>query len=67
MLKRHIGKKHASIINQENVDEDTTGTRVRTLFTEPYEIHVKDEINDLELFEDSIVVLKIYKLTGYEK
>ena len=41
-LKRHIGKKHASILNQENVDEDTTGTRVPTLFTEPYEIHVKD-------------------------
>ena len=61
-LKRHIGKKHASILNQENVDEDTTGTRVPTLFTEPYEIHVKDEINDPELFEDSIVVLKIYKL-----
>ena len=61
-LKRHIGKKHASILNQENVDEDTTGTRVRTLFTEPYKMHVKDEINDPELFEDSIVVLQIYKL-----
>ena len=30
-LKRHIGKKHASILNQENVDEDKTGTRARYL------------------------------------
>ena len=61
-MKRNIGRKHASILNQENVDEDTTGTRVCTLFTEPEIWNVKDEIKDPELLEDSIEVLKIYKL-----
>ena len=31
-------------------------------FTEQDELHVKDEVKDPELLEDSIEVLKIYKL-----
>ena len=44
------------ICNAENIcsDED--------IFTELNELHVKDEVKDPELLEDSIEVLKIYKL-----
>ena len=59
-MKRHIGRKHAPILNQEDAGEDTA--RVRTLFTEPNEMHVKDEVKDPVLLEDSIEVLIIYKL-----
>ena len=61
-MKRHIGIKHAPILDQEDVGEDIAGGRENTPFTEQDEMNVKDEINDPELFEDSIVVLKIYKL-----
>ena len=49
-MKRHIGRKHSHILNQEDVDEDIAGGRVNTPFKDP------------ELLEDSIEVLKIYKL-----
>ena len=61
-MKRHIGRMHSAILKQEYVGKDITGARVHTPVTESDEIHVKDEINDPELFEDSIVVLQIYKL-----
>ena len=62
-VKRHIGRKHAHIHNQEeDVGEDIVGASVRTPFTEQDGIHVKDEVKDPELLEDSIEVLKIYKL-----
>merc|ERR1711888_466557 len=61
-MKRHIGRMHSAILKQEYVGEDITGARVHTPVTESDEMNVKDEINDPELFEDSIVVLKIYKL-----
>ena len=62
-MKRHIGRKHAHIHNrEEDVGEDIVGASVRTPFTEQDEIHVKDEVKDSELLEDSIEVLKIYKL-----
>ena len=62
-MKRHIGIKHAPILNQEDdVGEDIVGGRVNTSFTEQDELHVKDEVKEPELLEDSIEVLKIYKL-----
>ena len=61
-MKRHIGIKHAPILDQEDVGEDIARARVHTPFTEPNEMHVKDEVKDPELFENSIEVLKIYKL-----
>ena len=47
---------------KSNVGEDITGARVHTPVTESDEMNVKDEINNPELFEDSIIVLQIYKL-----
>ena len=47
---------------EEDVGEDIVGARVCTPFTEPNELHVKDEVKDSELLKDSIEVLKIYKL-----
>ena len=61
-MKRHMYRKHSHILNQEDVGEDTTGARVHTPFTEPEIWNVKDEVKDPELLEDSIEVLKIYKL-----
>ena len=84
-MKRHIGKKHTLILNQDKdvgqdiaggrvntpfteqdevvvKDEDIAGGRVNTPFTEQDEVDVKDEDKDPELLEDSIEVLKIYKL-----
>ena len=61
-VKRHIGRKHSHILDQEDVGEDIAGTSVNTPFTELNELHVKDEVKDPELLEDSIEVLKIYKL-----
>jgi len=49
-MKRHIGRKHSYILEQEDVDEDIAGGKVNTPFKDP------------ELLEDSIEVLKIYKL-----
>ena len=49
-MKRHIVRMHAPILDQEDVDEDIAGGRVNTPFKDP------------ELLEDSIEVLKIYKL-----
>ena len=49
-MKRHIVRMHAPILDQEDVDEDIAGGRVNTPFKNP------------ELLEDSIEVLKIYKL-----
>ena len=54
-------RKHAPILNQEDVGEDIAEGRVNTPFTEQDELHVKDEVMDPELLEDSIEVLKIYK------
>ena len=53
-MKRHIGRKHSHILNQEDVGEDIAGGRVNTPFTELNELHVKDEVKDPELLEDSI-------------
>ena len=61
-MKRHFGTKHSHILKQEDVDEDIAGGRVNTPFTDLNELHVKDEFKDPELLEDSIEVLKIYKL-----
>ena len=61
-MKRHIGIKHAHILDQEDVGEDIARARVCTPFTEPNEMHVKDELKDPVLLEDIIEVLKIYKL-----
>ena len=61
-MKRHIVRIHAPILDQEDVGEDIAGGRVNTPFTEQDELHVKDEVKDPELLEDSIEVLKIYKL-----
>ena len=55
-MKRHIGTKHSHILNQEDDGEDICGGRVNTPFTE------QDE-----LLEDSIEVLKIYKLLQRKK
>ena len=61
-MKRHIGRKHSHILDQEDVGEDIAGASVRTPFTEQDELHVKDEVIDPELLEECIEVLKIYKL-----
>ena len=53
-VKRHIESKHAPILKQEDVGEDIAGGRVNTPFTELNELHVKDEVKDPELLEDSI-------------
>ena len=53
-VKRHIGIKHSHIHDQEDVGEDIAGGRVNTPFTELNELHVKDEVKDPELLEDSI-------------
>jgi len=61
-MKTHMQRMHAPILDQEDVGQDITGARGHTPVTESDEMNAKDEINDPELFEDSIVVLKIYKL-----
>ena len=61
-VETHMYRKHAPILNQEDVGEDIAGGRVNTPFTEQDEVDVKDEDKDPELLEDSIEVLKIYKL-----
>ena len=61
-VKIHIQRKHAHILDQEDVGEDIARARVCTPFTEPNEMHVKDELKDPVLLEDIIEVLKIYKL-----
>ena len=83
-VTRHMQRKHALTLEQEDVgqdiaggrvntpfteqdevvvkDEDIAGGRVNTPFTEQDEVDVKDEDKDPELLEDSIEVLKIYKL-----
>ena len=61
-VKIHMQRKHAPILDQEDVGQDIAGGRVNTPFTELNELHVKDEVKDPELLEDSIEVLKIYKL-----
>ena len=61
-MKRHIESKHTPILDQEDVGEDIAGGRENTPFTEQDELHVKDEVKDPVLLEDSIEVLKIYKL-----
>ena len=55
-------RKHSPILNQEDVDQDITGSRAHTPFTQPEISNVKDEVKNQELLEDSIEVLKIYKL-----
>ena len=50
------------LLNQEYVNQDIAGARVQTLFTEPEIWNLKDEVKDHKLLEDSIEVLKIYKL-----
>ena len=61
-VKIQMQRKHAHILDQEDVGEDIDRARVCTPFTESNEMHVKDEAKDPELLEDSIEVLKIYKL-----
>ena len=53
-VTRHMQRKHALILDQEDVGEDIAGGRVNTPFTELNELHVKDEVKDPELLEDSI-------------
>ena len=54
-MKRHIGIKHAPILDQDkDVGQDIAGGRVNTPFTELNELHVKDEVKDPKLLEDSI-------------
>ena len=53
-VKRHMERKHAPILKQEDVGQDIAGGRVNTPFTELNELHVKDEVKDPELLEDSI-------------
>ena len=53
-VKIHMQRKHSHILDQENVGEDIAGSRVNTPFTELNELHVKDEVKDPELLEDSI-------------
>ena len=55
-------RKHSPILNQEDVVQDIAGGRVNTPFTQPEISNVKDEVKNQELLEDSIEVLKIYKL-----
>ena len=59
-VKRHMKIKHSH--TQEDVDQDITGSRAHTPFTQPEISNVKDEVKNQELLEDSIEVLKIYKL-----
>merc|ERR1712082_299060 len=47
-MKRHIGIKHAPILDQEDVGEVIVGGRVNTPFTVKDELHVKDEVKDPE-------------------
>ena len=61
-VKTHMQRKHAPILDQEDVGQDIAGGRVNTPFTEQDELHVKDEVIDPELLEECIEVLKIYKL-----
>ena len=61
-LKRHVERKHSPILNQEDVVQDIAGGRVNTPFTQPEISNVKDEVKNQELLEDSIEVLKMYKL-----
>merc|ERR1712208_50505 len=61
-VTRHMQRKHALTLEQEDVGKDIAEGRVNTPFTEQVELHVKDEVKDSELLEDSIEVLKIYKL-----
>ena len=53
-VKMHMQRKHAPILKQEDVGEDIAAGRVNTPFTELNELHVKDEVKDPELLEDSI-------------
>ena len=55
-------RKHSPILDQEDVDQDITGARAHTPFTQSEISNVKDEVKNQELLEDSIEVLKIYKL-----
>ena len=55
-------RKHSPILNQEDVDQDITGVKAHIPFTQPEISNVKDEVKNQELLEDSIEVLKIYKL-----
>ena len=64
-MKRHIGRKHSHILDQDDVGEDIAGDRVHTIFTESEICNVKDEVKDPALLEDSIVVLKI-SCRGYK-
>ena len=61
-LKRHMKRKHSPILDQEDVDQDITGARAHAPFTQSEISNVKDEVKNQELLEDSIEVLKIYKL-----
>ena len=61
-VKTHMQRKHSPILDQEDVDQDIAGGRVNTPFTQPEISNVKDEVKNQELLEDSIEVLKIYKL-----
>ena len=61
-LKGHMERKHSPILNQEDVDQDITGVKAHIPFTQPEISNVKDEVKNQELLEDSIEVLKIYKL-----
>ena len=61
-VKRHMETKHSPILIQEDVDQDIAGGRVNTPFTQQEISNVKDEVKNQELLEDSIEVLKIYKL-----
>ena len=61
-VKIHMETKHSPILDQEDVDQDIAGGRVNTPFTQPEISNVKDEVKNQELLEDSIEVLKIYKL-----
>ena len=53
-VTRHMQRKHALTLEQEDVGQDIAGGRVNTPFTELNELHVKDEVKDPELLEDSI-------------
>ena len=53
-VTRHMQRKHAPILDQEDVGQDIAGGRVNTPFTELNELHVKDEVKDPEPLEDSI-------------
>ena len=68
-MKRHLEvhekRKETSkppLLNQEYVNQDIAGARAQSLFTEQEIWNLKDEVKDHELLEDSIEVLKIYKL-----